>query len=643
MLTTRHPLPETFAARGAALRGRQRVEARQSAAREATAQAPPSRGRSGRAVRVLRRLRAALVAMTALGCAVAGRAAEPVTDAPNEPAVAATSPGGNTSPLDRTSPRDTVIGFLAATDAGDYDGAGRFLDLATVPTAQHAAMARMLRAVLDRQVWIDPEAISNDAEGNAADGLPPQRESLGWLDTPDGARAVLLQRFAREGGQRWLFSAATVSAAARVYEVRGYGRIAELLPAALVDHQFLRLQLWQWVALPLLALVAYLAAWIVSGLAAWILRPLTRRTRTAFDERALALAAGPVRLIVAVSLFSAARLPLGLTAAARGVLSVAEYVLIVLAVTCTVLRAIDVITTSLRERLVERGQNDAVNFIPPGRRTAKVCIVALAGVAVLNGFGFNVTAILAALGVGGIAVALAAQKSIENLFGAITLYADGPVRVGDFCRFADTVGTVEDIGLRSTRIRTLERSVVSIPNAEFSNLQIDNYSRRDKFWYHPIIGLRYETTPEQLRYVLVEVRRMLYAHPKVDPNPARVRFKAFGAFSLDLEVFAYVLAPDYDGFLEVAEDLNLRILDIVADAGSSFAFPSQTTYLEHGTGLDAERSRRAEETVADWRAHDALFLPRFPAERINALKGTLEYPAHGAPRAGDGNGGRQRR
>jgi MscS family membrane protein len=170
-----------------------------------------------------------------------------------------------------------------------------------------------------------------------------------------------------------------------------------------------------------------------------------------------------------------------------------------------------------------------------------------------------------------------------------------------------------------------------VPNADFASLQIENYSRRDKFWYHPIIGLRYETTPDQLRYVLVEVRCMLYAHPNVDPKPARIRFKTFGAYSLDLEVFAYVLAHDYDGFLEVAEDLNLRIIDIVAAAGSSFAFPSQTTYVEHGTGLDAERSREAEREVAGWRERDALYLPRFPDDRIAELKGTLAYPPPGSP------------
>ena len=182
--------------------------------------------------------------------------------------------------------------------------------------------------------------------------------------------------------------------------------------------------------------------------------------------------------------------------------------------------------------------------------------------------GFKVTTLLAGLSISGVAVALASQKSLENIFGALTLFSSQPVRVGDFCRFGDKVGTVEEIGLRATRIRTLDRSVITVANGEFANLHLDNYSARDRFWYHPEIGLRYETTPDQIRYILVEVQKMLYAHPKVLPEPLWVRFIGFGDYSLNVGVFAYIGVTNYDESLEVAEDLNLRIMDIVAAAGS---------------------------------------------------------------------------
>jgi hypothetical protein len=229
--------------------------------------------------------------------------------------------------------------------------------------------------------------------------------------------------------------------------------------------------------------------------------------------------------------------------------------------------------------------------------------------------------------------ALAAQKSLENLIGGATIYTDQPLRVGDFCRFGERVGTVEEVGLRSTRVRTLDRTLVSIPNADFSGLQLENFTVRDKIWFHPRIGLRYETSPDQIRYILVEIRKMLYSHPKVDPDPARIRFVNFGAYSLDLDVFAYVKTRDYGEYLEVAEDLNLRIMEIVAEAGSSFAFPSQTTYIENGAGLNEPRARQAESQVDRWRQSKELYLPGFPQTKIHELTNTLDYPPNGSPQA----------
>ena len=235
-------------------------------------------------------------------------------------------------------------------------------------------------------------------------------------------------------------------------------------------------------------------------------------------------------------------------------------------------------------------------------------------------------------------MALAARSSIENMLGAITLYVSRPVRVGDFCRFGKTVGTVEEIGLRSTRVRTLDRTVVSVPNAEFARLHLENVAMRDKIRYHPQIRLRCETTPDQIRFILVEVRKLLYAHPKVLRKPARIRFTEFGEYSLDLDIFAYIDVPNYNKFLEVAEDLNLRIMDIIAKSGSSLAVPSQTTYLERGKGLNEELAREAEAQVKKWRKKDELYLPSFPKEKIEELQGSLDYPPTGSPGASDHEG-----
>jgi MscS family membrane protein len=242
----------------------------------------------------------------------------------------------------------------------------------------------------------------------------------------------------------------------------------------------------------------------------------------------------------------------------------------------------------------------------------------------------NVMALIAGLGVGGIAVALAAQKTIENLFGGVTLIADRPVRPGDFCRFGDRVGTVEEIGLRSTRVRTLDRTIVTIPNAEFSTLQLENFAERDQIRFHTILGLRYETGSDQLRHVLASVRRLLLSHPRVSADPARVRFVQFGAYSLDLEIFAYVRTADWNEFLAIREDLLLRLMDIVEASGTGFAFPSETHYVARDEGLDTEKARLAAEEIRALREQSSLPLPDYAEETKAELSGSLDYPPKGS-------------
>lgn len=216
------------------------------------------------------------------------------------------------------------------------------------------------------------------------------------------------------------------------------------------------------------------------------------------------------------------------------------------------------------------------------RIAARLVSLVVAVLIVVEGarlLGLPVMGLIAGLGVGGLAVALAAQSTIENFIGSLTIFADRPVRVGDFCRFGEEVGTVEQIGLRSTRIRTLGRSVVTIPNAEFSRLKLDNFSLRDSNLFRTSVSLRYETTPQQLRDVLAGVRKLLLEHPRVLEDPARVRLVEFGPHSFQLEIFAYVDSSDWNEFLGIREELFLQIADAVEAAGTRLAVPAQTTYL----------------------------------------------------------------
>ena len=231
----------------------------------------------------------------------------------------------------------------------------------------------------------------------------------------------------------------------------------------------------------------------------------------------------------------------------------------------------------LRRRLIRLNQSGATSILRLGRRAIDLVFLFAGIMVALYHFGVNLTAALAGLGVGGIAIALAAQKTLENVLGGISIVFDKAVRVGDHVKVGDKEGLVEDVGLRSTRIRTLNRTIISIPNGQLANETLENISIRDKFWFHHFLNLRRETPATTIRAILEEVDKLLLEHPRVETGSVRVRFLGFGKSSLDVEVFAYVMAiANWSRFLNIQQDLLLESLRIVEAAGSGLAYESQT-------------------------------------------------------------------
>jgi MscS family membrane protein len=406
--------------------------------------------------------------------------------------------------------------------------------------------------------------------------------------------------------------------------------MGELLPPMFVEVRLLEMALWQWIALLCLVPTSLLVAWILVGSMGRLVRELSRRTRFPLVVRIAEAVAAPLRLLIAVALFHAVRRVLGLALAVHPAFTLVEELVAVVAVTWLLLRVVIVAGGSVRRDMQGQIHESKIAVAELAQRTLTLLVVLLGFFALLEVVGVHVTALIAGLGVGGIALALAAQKTVEQLFGGASLVADQPVQVGDFCRFGSQIGTVESIGLRSTRVRTLDRTLVSIPNGEFASMQIENFAKRDRIWLHTTLRLRYETTADQLRHVLVRVRELLYAHPMIYPDPARVRLVDLGAYALELEIFAYVRTQDYNEFLAVREDVYLRIMDIVAQSATGFAFPSQTIY-RGSDGLDPDRARAVEAEVRRWRAEGSLPMPEFPADRIAELRDTIDYPPNGSP------------
>lgn len=256
----------------------------------------------------------------------------------------------------------------------------------------------------------------------------------------------------------------------------------------------------------------------------------------------------------------------------------------------------------------------------------------------LRTLGADLIPLLAGLGIGGLAVALAAQSTIANFIGGLILLSNKPVQVGDFCRYGEDpspewlrIGTIEEINWISTRIRGIDRTVTTIPNAEFANMHIVNLTKRDQRLMRTTLALRYETTSEQLRYILMKIRELLLGHPMVTPDPARVRFLGYNDYSKDVEIFCYLRCREQSEFLAIQEDVLLRIEGIITAAGSGFAFPSQTAYLARDSGLDEERREEAETEVGHRRFTGKLPFPEFEEEERELLEDILDYPPKGSP------------
>ena len=544
------------------------------------------------------------------------------------PVPAHTTPAAPTDPLGRQTPNGTLFGFLQATQAGDYTTAVQYLQMSPARReTQGEQVAAELKVVLDRAFVGSLRSISTNPEGTVQPGLPSDREKLGTLSIDDIEVDVLLARVNdQNAGKIWLFSAETLAKVPEVYELVEARQVETHVPQSLVKTQFLGMSLWMWLALLLAIPVAAALAWIVVKAVAlpraWWLRLRDRQPVIADWRRVSA----PLWLVVGVFIDRILVGYIGMPLLHRHYYYICARVVFTIAVAWLVLSVVASLFDRWRIRAITRGQTGTGSLVLLGQRIVKVFIVLFAGLTVLGVLGFNMTTALAGVGIGGLAIGFGAQKTIENLFGGLSLLGDEVIRVGDVCDFGGRVGAVEDISLRSTRIRTVERTELSIPNGSLATMNVENLSRRDKFLFNPKIGLRYETTPDQLRYVLAEARRLLYEHPKVETASARIRFTGLEASWLALEIFSYVLTRDAAEFNAIREDILLRLMDIVYNAGTGFAFPSQTLYLGRDPKPDETRAKEAEARVNRWREEKQLPFPDFAPAEISEFRDSLPYP-----------------
>jgi MscS family membrane protein len=529
-----------------------------------------------------------VVGLVAVGLSLPAAWAQTAPEAASTPP-AAPAPAAK-DPLGRDTPRDTVLGFLNAGKDGKAEIAAQYLHT-DLKGANAAALSHQLFVVLDARLPARLAKLSDAPEGSRANPLKVDQEIVGTVERTEGPLDIVVERVEQPKGPAiWLFSAETLKAVPDLYDEvsGGWGNtgVGQLLNST----RLRRARHLEWLAVLLVLPLFYVATVLLNKL----LTPLVRGAwRRAFPESDFIrkVLPTPIRLLImAVALrwfLSSVSLSLFVRqagASAANIILIASLVWLLIQLNGEVERYV-------RRRLPGWNAGAGIALLRLLRRFADIVVVFLGLLATLRLFAIDPTPALAGLGVGGIAVALAAQKTLENVIAGASLIVDQAVRVGDTLKMGDVVGTVDHIGLRSTRIRTLDRTVVSVPNSQIANVTLETLSARDKFWFHPIIGLRYETRPQQLRDIIDGISQLATGHPSIDKKSVRVRFLRLGSYSLDVEVVAYVLARDWDHFLEIQEQLLFAVTDLVSRVGAEMAFPSQTMYVANAGEPPAAAAR----------------------------------------------------
>lgn len=481
-------------------------------------------------------------------------------------------------PLKRDTPRDAIYGLLQACHDGNYDLAAQYLDLHRMRSDQRATqgpiLAKQLGMILDRDTQFEVSRLSNDPAGRVGDGLAANLDRLVDFEANQQNIVLFLQRQNVGGLQLWLVSSDSIPHIPQLAEAIAESPIEKRLPATLVNNRILGTPLWVWMALCLAALLVASVSRLLAHLVLRIIRPIAHRYSKLHINR-LAAFVPPLRLMLSVMLFRTCMEFIGPSALLRDGLLKILALLAIWAIASILMGIVDVISDTIIARLNVHERAVSYSVLPLFVRSVKILLGFLGILTVLGAWGYNVNAVLAGLGVGGIAVALAAQKTIENLFGGVSVISDKPVLVGDFCQFGGQVGTVEDIGLRSTKIRTLDRTIVTVPNSSFSTMTLENYSRRDRMWFHPTIYLRRDTSAAKIRAMMDAIVEVLKKHPQVDPTDVPLRFTKIAKESFDLEIFAYVNSSDFNVYLQVQSELLLGIVEAAARLSVEFAIPIQ--------------------------------------------------------------------
>ena len=501
-------------------------------------------------------------------------------------------------PLGRDNPRGCILGFIKAAQNENYSLATQYFQ---PPTTQKRPsqeddeeLAAQLLAILNQKFFGPLDFVSSNPQGRLDNSLPPDQEIVSSVLGSKQSFPILLVRLENEQGRKlWYFSRTTLSRVPRVYHSLTYPEFEKKLPEYLIEHRFLAMPYWQW-----LAIILFIPLALVVGRGLTLLLELGMRFwQKARHRPPLALAPvarlGPLTYVIALLIHYMFVAYIGTSLLYRIYYRRVIWIFLTITFYWLLTRITRSISARLGDSLARRGRYAERSMVSLVRRFIEVTIFIFVSLLVLHRLGFNVSTALAGLGIGTLALGLGAQKTFENMFGGVSILFDKVILVGDTCKVNNQTGVVEDIGLRSTRMRTGERTLLSIPNGIMASAVVENLRFRDKFLCQQVIRLRYDLSPDHVRFVLEGIRELLRVNPKVEDSSSHVRLIRFADYALEIEIYCYILESDYEVYLAAQEALLLSIMDLLEKAGVVVALPSQSAVMTQDSWVDPEKAKAA--------------------------------------------------
>jgi MscS family membrane protein len=475
-------------------------------------------------------------------------------------------------PFGRDTPRGTIAGFNQAVHREDFATAARYLQLTAAQRRNVERLSRDLTYLIDRYFARPLSALSDQPEGTPDDEQPRERDRA-ELTVAGKTVNLDLVRVKDAGGLVWLISSQTL---AQVPALRRSAADSwlERLEALLGTSSVFGISVATWTLWAATIVVPLLILWLLSKVVTAIgRRTITDPKWSTLLESAATQLLWPLIVLITIVFHVAFMRLLGLSLRFRVVYSRVALSIAVVFAAWFIWRLLGLTLERARMMAQRAGQSGIRSLLSLAERVSKAIIVMVAIFVVLTIAGVDTTTALAGVGLGGVAIALGAQKSVENLLGGVFLLTDRALAIGDTCSISNRIGVVEDVTLRSVRLRTVEQTLLSVPAGVLSQSNVENFATRNKILVQTMLRLRYGTTADQLRRLLGEIRTLLHEHPQIETATARIRLVDFGIRAIELELFAYVLTPDFLTFLSVREDLLLQVAKMVETSGTSFAQP----------------------------------------------------------------------